>query len=278
MLNIRLMTADDVALGMRLKEQAGWNQTEADWRRILALEPAGCFIAELDGNPVGTTCACTFGPVAWIAMVLVEASVRGQGIGAALMRHALAYLDGSGVRTVRLDATPLGRPLYEKLGFVRQFELARYGGVLPTYAGTGVVQRVSENELSELLEFDCEVTRTDRRKLLLRLFTEQPDEWRATKLASGGMGFLTTRSGALARQIGPCIAESGAGPSLFEYAWGRYAGQAVFIDIPTTNTKAIQLAEPRGLTVQRHLLRMCRGETVEEQVEALWASSGPEMG
>src|SRR5262249_34729790 len=137
MLMIRLMTADDVAVGMRLKERAAWNQTEADWRRILALEPAGCFVAELDGNAVGTTCTCVFGSVAWIAMVLVDPVVRGQGIGTALMRHALAHLDGCGVRTVRLDATPLGRPIYEKLGFVPQFELARYGGVLSTYAGTG---------------------------------------------------------------------------------------------------------------------------------------------
>jgi GNAT superfamily N-acetyltransferase len=277
-IRIRAMTLQDLPLGMRLKEQAGWNQTEADWRRLLTLEPAGCFVAELDGNCVGTTCTCTFGPVAWVAMVLVDASVRGQGIGTAMMRHALAHLDGCGVRTVHLDATPQGRPIYEKLGFVPQFELARYGGVLPTYAGTGNVRRALQHDFDELAAFDREVTRTDRGKLLLRLFTEHPDDLRMVKMAGRCMGFLTARPGAKARQIGPCIAASGVGPILFEHAWCRYAGQAVFLDIPTTNTKAIQLAEPRGLTVQRHLLRMCRGEMVQERIEAVWASSGPEMG
>src|SRR5437667_10563558 len=104
MLRIRAMTEADLALGMRLKRQNGWNQLEADWQRLLALEPDGCFVAEADGVGVGTAGTCVFGPVAWIAMVLVDAERRKQGIGTALMKHTLTYLDRRGVRSVRLDA------------------------------------------------------------------------------------------------------------------------------------------------------------------------------
>src|SRR5262249_6423074 len=106
MLRIRTMTPADIPLGMRLKAQNGWNQLEADWKRLLAMEPDGCFVAETDGVGVGTACTCVFGPVAWVAMVLVDAERRKQGIGTALMEHTLAYLEGRGVRSVRLDATP----------------------------------------------------------------------------------------------------------------------------------------------------------------------------
>src|SRR5438105_11990396 len=133
MIRIRRMTAADVPLGMRLKEQAGWNQTEADWQRCLDLQPDGCFVAEWNDTPVGTTTTCVFGNVAWIAMVLVDANHRGKGIGKALMNHALEYLDSAGVASIRLDATPLGQPLYEKLGFRVQFPLARFEGVLPPH-------------------------------------------------------------------------------------------------------------------------------------------------
>lgn len=272
------MTAEDLPLGMRLKEQAGWNQTEADWRRMLVLEPGGCFVAELDGEPVGTTCTCTFGKVAWVAMVIVDAAVRGRGLGKALMRHALDFLDGRGVRTVRLDATPLGRPLYETLGFVPQFELARFGGVLPTYAGTGDVRRPRRGELHDAVARDRDVTGTDRLKLLARLFLENHGQLRVKRSAARGLGYLTARPGARAWQIGPCIAGSDTGPHLFESVWSRYQGHAVFLDIPTSNQEAIRLVEPRGLSVQRRLLRMCRGEPVRERVAELWASSGPEMG
>ena len=33
------MTKADIPAGMALKARAGWNQSEADWRRLLALEP-----------------------------------------------------------------------------------------------------------------------------------------------------------------------------------------------------------------------------------------------
>src|SRR5437764_6600293 len=99
MLHIRVMSAADIPFGMRLKQQAGWNQLEADWRRYLDLQPDGCFVAELDGQPVGTAATSLFGSVAWIALVLVDNAVRGRGIGTALMERALAFLDQRGVRT-----------------------------------------------------------------------------------------------------------------------------------------------------------------------------------
>jgi GNAT superfamily N-acetyltransferase len=272
------MTATDLAFGMRLKQQAGWNQTEADWRRALDLEPDGCFVAELDGRPVGTTTTCIFGPVAWVALVLVDATVRGRGIGTALMRHALAFLDERGVRSVRLDATPLGRPIYEKLGFVPQFELARYDGVLPSCGGARWVRPAGRNDLDRLLSLDRDVTGTDRHKLLLDLFTARFADLRVTNVPTRELGFITARPGEKAVQIGPCIAHPDTGHFLLKDAWGRYAGQRVFIDIPTAHTTAVELAEAQGLARQRHLLRMCRGEWVQERIEWLWASSGPEKG
>jgi hypothetical protein len=55
MIRLRPLTAADLPLGLRLCGAAGWNQTEADWRRFLDLQPDGCFVAELDGTAVGTT-------------------------------------------------------------------------------------------------------------------------------------------------------------------------------------------------------------------------------
>src|SRR5690242_1093130 len=107
---LRSMTSADMPLALRLREQAGWNQTEADLRRFLDIAPEGCFVAELDGLGVGTVAAFTFGPVAWIAIVPVDEAHRGHGIGKALMRYTLDWLDARGIRSIRLDATPLGQP------------------------------------------------------------------------------------------------------------------------------------------------------------------------
>src|ERR1043165_3525488 len=116
-LEIRLLFESDVPAAMRLKEAAGWNQTEKDWRRLLALEPNGCFGAVKDGVLVGTTTTTTYGnDLAWIGMVLVDPEHRRQGIAARLMSVALDYLDDK-VETIKLHATAAGKPVYERFGF-----------------------------------------------------------------------------------------------------------------------------------------------------------------
>jgi GNAT superfamily N-acetyltransferase len=272
------MTTADLPLGMRLKEQAGWNQIEADWRRALALEPDGCVVAELDGRPVGTTTTCVFGPVAWVAMVLVDAAVRGRGVGTALMRHALAFLDGRGIRSVRLDATPLGRPLYEKLGFVAQFELTRYAGMPSAVSAVEALDQPQPADLGAVLALDRHVTGTDRSQLLRHLFAERPDDLRLARHGDRIEGFITARPGATAVMIGPCVGSARAGPRLLAGAWLAHQGQRVFFDVPIANRPAVQLAEAHSFTVQRPLLRMGRGELIHERVEELWASFGPEKG
>jgi GNAT superfamily N-acetyltransferase len=274
------MTAADVPLGMRLKQQAGWNQTEADWRRFLDLEPDGCFVAELDGAAVGTTVTCVFGPVAWVAMVLVDAAVRGRGVGTALMRHALDYLDARGVRTVRLDATPLGQPIYEKLGFAADFTLARYAGVLPPApAAPGEVEPVAAVGLASLLRLDADVTRTTRVEALMRIYAENEASFRVVRRGDEVIAFLGSRPGAKATQVGPWAAtDEPAARLLLNDACARLAAQSVFIDVPLPNAAAIAAVGSTGLTPQRQLLRMTRGEPLRERVEMLWASSGPEKG
>src|SRR5262249_22836646 len=102
MIRVRGMTFEDLPLGLRLKQRAGWNQTAADWARFLSLQSDGCFVAELDATAVGTVTTCILGRVAWVGMMLVEANLRGQGIGRALLTRALEFLESKGVRSVRL--------------------------------------------------------------------------------------------------------------------------------------------------------------------------------
>src|SRR5437867_4306939 len=59
-LAIRLMAAPDISAGMRLRELAGWNQTEEDWRRFLEFEPDGCFVALQNGRVCGTAATLAY--------------------------------------------------------------------------------------------------------------------------------------------------------------------------------------------------------------------------
>ena len=272
------MTAADIALGLRLSRQAQWNQLKADWRRFLDLGGEGCFVAELDGEAVGTTTTCVFDSIAWIAMVLVDLNARRQGVGSALLRHALAFLDASGIATVRLDATAAGQKVYEKLGFEPEYPLVRYEGSPAQTVMRRLTSEATAAMIPELLERDRLMTGTDRTRLLRRLFQEAPEAWRVLNVAGKPEGFITMRPGANAAQIGPCIASTQAGPALLAEALNRCAGQRVFVDVPCDHIRAVTTLEAAGLKPQRQFMRMYRGVPVLDHPEGLWASAGPETG
>ncbi len=278
-ITIRTMTPADVPAGMRLKQQANWNQIPADWTRFLQTNPEGCFLAERDGYPVGTTCTWTFGPVAWVAMVLVDPQCRGQGIGTQLMQHALQYLDAQGVATIRLDATHLGRPIYEKLGFQVDYELARIEGCLATCPQPDAVQPLQADLLDSLCHLDFQVTGTDRRPLLESLWRHWPQA-AYVRLHQGSLrGFAFCRAGSRAVQIGPIAAcDPEAGRALGDAALAAAADQRVYVDVPLANQPAMAWATAYGLTEQRRFVRMWRGELVTDRQDQLWTSSGPELG
>jgi predicted N-acetyltransferase YhbS len=117
-IEVRLLRESDIPAALRLNELARWNQTENDWLRLLRLEPNGCFCATMDGDVVGTTTTTTYRPeLAWIGMLLVDPERRQLGIATKLMNVAMEYLSNTEVTTIKLDATGVGFPLYQKLGF-----------------------------------------------------------------------------------------------------------------------------------------------------------------
>ncbi len=274
MIAIRRLTPDDVDFGMLLKQQSGWNQTRTDWRRYLHLQPDGCFLAESSGQPAGTVVVIVFESVAWVAMMLVEASLRGRGLGRALMERALAFAAEQGAATVRLDATALGQPLYERLGFAADYAVIRYGGMpLASLPAAAKLPHVAVDDIASL---DHAAAGCDRRRLLTALWEEQPG-WGVVHDGQA-LGYYAARPGSGATQIGPCVADVRTGLPLLRDAFQRYAGQPVFVDLPEPNPPALVLAQSVGLSPRRRFQRMTRGPRPTEQLELLWASSGPEKG
>ncbi len=277
--HLRTMMAADIPQMMRLTLQAGWNQTEADCRRFVDMEPNGCFVAEWNGQPVGTTTTCRFGPIGWISMVLVDEAVRRRGIGTRLMRRALSYLDDHHTRTIRLDATELGRPLYERLGFRAEYELDRFTGGAGRPAARESVTPVAVDQLPEIHQLDQRITGTDRARLVDRLYHEDPDSVQLVRKNDEAIGYAMHRPGRRAAQIGPAVTVSPpTGRQLLDGTISRCPQDKVFVDVPCDNSHATRWAIDRGLTAQRRFVRMSRGEAVLDHPEWIWASSGPELG
>ena len=128
MIAYREMTPDDIPAGLNLCRLAGWNQLARDWELFLKIHSNGCRVGvDDDGNVVGTVTTIPYeNHFAWIGMVLVDPSKRRQGIGTQLLREALQLTADH--ETIKLDATPAGREVYLKLGFVDEYRIIRMRG------------------------------------------------------------------------------------------------------------------------------------------------------
>jgi hypothetical protein len=134
-------------------------------------------------------------------------------------------------------------------------------------------------EHAELLAYDREVTRTDRRKLIEQWFADRSvDVFVLSDREPSVRGYIAARPGSRAWHIGPCIASQAAGPRLLTAAVGWRKRERVIVDTPLANEAAQQIVEAPGLEKQRELVRMCRGAPVSERLDELWARPGPEMG
>src|SRR5690606_2219197 len=130
------LTPGDVPAAARLSAGVGWNQDEADWARLLAVNPEGGFAAWLGDELVGTATLVRHGDLlAWLGMVIVREDVRGRGVAGRLVEAALAGWSPPPGGAVGLDATELGAPVYLRRGFEAVAAIDRWVGVLRTLSG-----------------------------------------------------------------------------------------------------------------------------------------------
>jgi GNAT superfamily N-acetyltransferase len=248
----------DLADAVALSTEAQWNQTPADWARLLDLAPEGCFAGRLDGRLVATATAAGYGTAAfWIGMVIVARAHRGRGHGTALLRRAVQHARDRGARLVGLDATDLGRPVYLAQGFADVAPIDRWLGALAPGApeATVAVDRAVDLD-GEALRFDREACGLDRSLLLMHLAGEPgASAWVARRRGQvAGLAFL--RPGRQHAHLGPVVAEPGpALPALLDAVAGQLSGGTVLVDAPR-DERVGQLLAGRGLAVQRRLQRM----------------------
>jgi len=133
---------------------------------------------EDSNNVVGTAATiCYENRFAWIGMVLVDPEYRKQGIGTQLLNKTIEHLDHIKHFTIKLDATPLGKPLYTKLGFISEFEIERWTLKRPATFNHTVVTTapLTECQESELFRLDRELFGADRSFLLRSLCKQAPE-------------------------------------------------------------------------------------------------------
>jgi GNAT superfamily N-acetyltransferase len=281
LMDIMLMTERHLAAADQLRRLAGWNQTPEDWSALLSLEPDGCFVAMDEGDVIGTVTTTTYGrELAWIGMMLVHPEHRRRGIGTHLMQTALDYLTRSrGIDCIRLDATPVGRPVYDKLGFVAEWTFTRHQA--PSIIGrpSQGTRELAKADWSAIERFDSTVFGVSRTRVLQTV--AQASRSALVWPARGPvLGYGMLRSGSQSDYLGPLVCVTPAAlPPLVSALLRKVNGRSAFWDIADENTPVVQLAKEFGFKPVRPLTRMRLGsDSVRTNLAAQLAMADPSIG
>ncbi len=285
--DVREMRPDDLEAGLRLSTSAGWNQRLDDWQRLAAMAGHGAFVAESEGIVVGTSMGLDYGRFGWIAMMLVDPTHRGQGIGRRLLDAAMRALPAT--NPIGLDATPAGRPLYTSRGFTGSCTLSRLmnrPGSLE-WSGAGDVHPLTRDALGEILAADMHVFAASRAHVLEWALAETPHLcWMATD-GETIVGYCFGRRGRLFDQVGPVVASSDAiAAALIGRARAAHdPARAMIADVFNRHTGVHAWMQTHGFTPERPLYRMWRPSTNARRLESSelsglreFAIFGPDCG
>ena len=266
---IGVLGANDLDGALALSAEAGWNQDAADWALMLRL---GSGFAVRDGDRVvATALALPYPPVfGWVSMVLVHAPYRRRGLATRLVERATAALTDTGLLPV-LDATPAGAEVYGGMGFRRVGNLMRWRG-----AGRGGTSPADLGLADRVRDLDTSAFGADRSAVLADL-VDRPAPVAA--LAADGGGYLLSRAGRTATQLGPLVVRDAATAiALLEQGLDA-AGGTVVVDVPERATAVAEHLAGRGFAPERPFVRMALGrDEIGGEPALVHAIAGPELG
>lgn len=255
------MQPGDIDAGLRLCRLSGWDQVTRDWERFLAVEPPAAGVAIRSGTVIGTVATISYGAgFAWIGMVLVDPSAQGQGLGTSLVKYALRALrDGA---AVRLDATPAGRPLYLKHGFVDDCHLRRMecsAVSLGDYSHPEI-RPMASTDLPDVRAMDERVFGAPRGPLLEWMYAGAPEYAVLARRDGKLAGYALGRQGHQFAHLGPIVAVDGRlAEDMTTFCLSRHRGRAFIVDAMSHSAEWSAFLEQAGFHEQRPFIRMHRG-------------------
>jgi ribosomal protein S18 acetylase RimI-like enzyme len=176
---IRPMTSRDVARAADVVRRNDFGEREQFFAWAVDQPTIQGFVAaDPDGTIVGTGVASAHGHTGWVGVIFVAPQRRGSGLGSAITRRVVEELERRGCRSQILIASPLGRPIYERMGFVELARQVRFSGdgLAEPAEPPASIRRFAPDDLDDVLELDRAATGEDR-SAVLRTLLATDDAW-----------------------------------------------------------------------------------------------------
>ena len=282
---IREFRSSDLDGALAAHDAIGWTGRRVLFDYYSARDDCGLFVADVDGEIVGTAGATIFPgapPTGWVHGIVVRPGHQRSGLGRRLTEAAIAWLRARSAGTVLLLATDAGRPVYERIGFAAG---ERYGSFAwpPTSPAPGspgvplpnagasmavaphggvMIHAMQVADLPAACGLDHAATGEDRRGFIEAFASTG---WVATRGADTVGFHVASPWGG-----GPTIArDAAAGLALLRLA-ATVRRVPRSLGVPEMNKPAVQYLNELGITAERYVTRMWLGAAPPWRAEMIF--------
>ncbi len=267
MFKIRTMSSKDYSFAVELANTMNWNMASDDFAFNKRLEPNGCFVLLDESERVGIATCISYGHIGWFGNLIVKQDYRGQGAGTKLVKHAIEYLQSSGVTTVGLYAYPNLISFYGKIGFKRDadFVVLKSDSISPS-SEINDFRKITNKELPKIIQLDSLCFGASRKKLLEKIIGPKNPCYLATE-GDRTIGYIAANIYEETVEIGPLVCardHTETAVSLLKNSLNRFERLEGYMYIPKTETKLLQAAMKAGFEKQFELARMFLGSPVAQ--------------
>jgi predicted N-acetyltransferase YhbS len=212
-------------------------------------------VAERNGRVVGGVCCASFGATGWIGALGVVPEARRRGVGEALADAACERLRTRGADTVLLFATDMGRPLYDRMGFVTEGSVSAWRGTAGVTRAGITLRSLREADRPAIRAIDERATGEQRSAVLDAL---RPLQGLMAERGGEPTGFAVTSPWGAG--VAVCAPVSDAGLALLSAAAGG-PGAATMV-VPDGNAAATEALRHWGFSATAAGQRMRLGPAV----------------
>ncbi len=257
----------------------GWNDIRKVFLQFMGYDFFYPVKAVFENKIIGIGEVLFNGDTAWIGVIVVDKSLRNKGIGSFITNFLSKYISSKNIPTQMLLATPLGQPVYEKLGFrhVSDYVFLRRE---KTENGKGRMEKGGwerEGGNGKIIQYDpqyfAQVAALDKlaigedRSQILQYFTDDALLFIDQSLK----GFYLPHLG-----DGLIIAtDHEAGFELLRIKW---ATKSELIILPQENKEIIEFAESQGFKPYRYAARMILGKNFDWNPRMIYNRVGGYLG
>ncbi|HSV49562.1 MAG TPA: GNAT family N-acetyltransferase [Candidatus Acidoferrales bacterium] len=276
--NITQMTKTEFQTAIDWAKTEGWIPGIHDIDSFYETDPTGFYAEKAGGEIVGTFSVVKYSKdYAFAGFFIVRPDWRGKGLGLAI-QHFIDQHFGS--FNVGIDGVLAMQEKYSHVGYKLAYGNERYAGIAKDGELDSQCRLISSGDFENIVEFDAKFFPTQRRQFLKPWLNQKDATALLAKDDTGKLcGYGVVRKCFQGSRVGPLFAETPqTAKRLFDSLAASVAGQEIFIDVPTVNSAALQLALSNDMKPVFTTARMYTKQAPNLPLDKIFGVTSLELG